>query len=96
MDRSVDAATVQAFVRAQTPALDGPVRYFAAGWDKVLFRLGTAYLVRLPRRRVAVPLVETEHRWRPGLDPLPLPTSCPIVAGRPVRAFLTRGRSRGI
>jgi aminoglycoside phosphotransferase (APT) family kinase protein len=39
------------------------------GFDNVLWRLGERYLVRLPRRVEAVPLMENEIRWMPELAP---------------------------
>ncbi|MGB3827250.1 MAG: aminoglycoside phosphotransferase family protein [Ornithinimicrobium sp.] len=61
-----------------------PVRWVASGWDNSVFRLGDAYAVRLPRRRVAAALMEHELRWLPELAPaLPLPVSVPLRSGRP-------------
>jgi aminoglycoside phosphotransferase (APT) family kinase protein len=65
---------------------DQPLRLVANGWDNMLFRLGPDLLVRLPRRELAVPLVEHEQRWLPELAPrLPLPVPAPVFAGRPLR-----------
>lgn len=58
------------------------------GFDNVLWRLGERYLVRLPRRVEAVPLMENEIRWMPELAPrLPLPVPAPVHVGRPAPMF---------
>lgn len=67
---------------------DGPVEAFASGWDNVLYRLGDRYLARLPRRAMAVPLLENEQRWLPELaDRLPLPTPVPALCAKPSDDF---------
>lgn len=40
-----------------------PIRPLSSGWDNVVFRLGDDYLLRLPRRKAAVQLIEHEQRW---------------------------------
>jgi aminoglycoside phosphotransferase (APT) family kinase protein len=65
-DIFVDAPLVRRLLRQQQPdlaALD--VRLVANGWDNDLYRLGDELAVRLPRRTVAVPLIEHEQRWLP-------------------------------
>ena len=81
----VDEALVRALLEEQHPDLAGlPLRLVANGWDNVLFRLGDDLVVRLPRRELAVPLVEHEQRWLPELAPrLPLPIPAPVRVGRP-------------
>ena len=60
----------------------------AEGWDNVMIRLGPAHVARLPRRAVAVPLIEHEQRWLPALaDVLPVPVPAPVAVGRPSSAF---------
>lgn len=55
-----------------------------AGWDNVMWRLGDDLAVRLPRRKIAAPLIETELRWLPELaNHLPLPVPVPLRRGRP-------------
>ena len=57
---------------------------FGAGWDNTLWRLGEDFLVRLPRRAAAAPLMINEQRWLPELAPrLPLPIPAPVRIGRP-------------
>jgi aminoglycoside phosphotransferase (APT) family kinase protein len=76
---------VRALLADQHPDLaDRPLALVANGWDNVLFRLGDDLVVRLPRRELAVALVEHEQRWLPDLAPLlPLPVPTPVRVGRP-------------
>lgn len=63
---------------------DLPLVELANGWDNMLFRLGTNFTVRLPRRLLAAKLTENEQRWLPVIGPdLPLATPIPIRTGRP-------------
>ncbi len=60
-----------------------PVRPLGEGWDNAAFGAGD-YVVRFPRRAVAVALIEREVRALPLLAPLlPLPISSPAFAGAP-------------
>jgi aminoglycoside phosphotransferase (APT) family kinase protein len=60
----------------------------AEGWDNAIFRLGPELVVRLPRREVAVELLEHELRWLPELAPvLPLRIPAPVRAGHPAAAY---------
>jgi aminoglycoside phosphotransferase (APT) family kinase protein len=76
---------VAALIESQHTDLAGlELRRVASGWDNVIYRLGDDLSVRLPRRQVAVVLVENEQRWLPELArrlPLPIPT--PVRIGRP-------------
>ncbi|WP_040167455.1 aminoglycoside phosphotransferase family protein [Microbacterium gorillae] len=57
---------------------------FAEGWDNVMLRLGTDLLVRLPRRAVAVDLLQNEQRWLPELQRvLPATVPVPVRVGAP-------------
>lgn len=85
----VDAGTVASLMAQQHPDLaDAPLRFVAHGWDNVIFRLGEDLAVRLPRRAVAVQLIEHEHRWLPelaGRVSVPLPV--PLRRGAPGAVF---------
>lgn len=78
----IDADLIAALVAAQHPDLAGPVRIAAEGWDNVVARLGDHHAVRLPRRALAVPLLENEMRWLPTLR-LPIATPIPVRRGTP-------------
>lgn len=85
----VDAALVRRLLDEQAPAFAGcSVEILASGWDNAIFRLGDDHLVRLPRRQVAVELVEHEQRWLPTLArQLPIAVPVPEVLGRPTEFF---------
>ncbi len=80
----VDATLVRALIAAQHPDLaDEPLTPLDAGWDNVMFRLGTTMTVRVPRRAVAVELLRNEQRWLPVLAPrLPIAIPAPLRIGR--------------
>ncbi|GAA4177929.1 aminoglycoside phosphotransferase family protein [Gryllotalpicola koreensis] len=83
-DLTVDKDLAERLVRAQFPALAGPVALVAQGWDNALFRLGDAWAIRMPRREVAAHLVEHEQQWLPVLQQLvDLPLPVPVGVGRP-------------
>jgi len=41
------------------------VREFDVGWDNSVFLVNNSFVFRFPRRRIAVPLMETEVRLLP-------------------------------
>jgi aminoglycoside phosphotransferase (APT) family kinase protein len=59
-----------------------------AGWDNMMFRLGTSLTVRMPRRKAsAIPLIN-EQNWLPVLAPkLPLPVPVPVRIGCAGRSY---------
>ena len=80
----IDAALVTRLVAAQHPALLAPVSWLSSGWDNELFRLGDEHVVRMPRRALAVPLIEHEQRWLPELQKLvEVPIPVPVAVGLP-------------
>ncbi len=81
----IQPATVRALLCEQAAQwADLPLTRAAEGWDNVMFRLGDALAVRLPRRAVAAALIEHEQRWLPQLHTrLPLAIPTPVLAGRP-------------
>jgi len=80
----VDATLVEELVERQHPDLMGTIREMSPGFDNTIWRLGDDLVVRLPRRAIAVPLIESEQRWLPELAPLlPLSVPTPIRVGRP-------------
>lgn len=65
-----------------------PIELVASGWDNDMFRLGDDMAVRMPRRLVAVELLQNEQRWLPTLaDSLPLPVPAPLRRGGPGRGY---------
>lgn len=85
----IDEGLVRSLLGSQCPQWAGlPLRLLANGWDNVIYRLGDDFTVRLPRREVAVFLVEHEQEAVPQLAPfLPLPVPVPVHAGRPAGDF---------
>ncbi len=58
------------------------------GWDNLTYRAGSAYAVRIPRRRVAVDLLLNEHRWLPFIAPrLSVAVPRPVFPGVPSALF---------
>jgi aminoglycoside phosphotransferase (APT) family kinase protein len=76
---------VRALLLEQHPDLAGlDLAMIDAGWDNVVVRLGDRFIVRLPRRELAAPLITSEQRWLPGLAAsLPLPVPAPVRVGVP-------------
>ena len=85
----VDESLVRRLLLAQHPDLaDEPLVELANGWDNLVYRLGSDWTVRLPRRSAAARLIEHEQRWLRILAPrLPLPVPVPIRFGRPTADY---------
>lgn len=61
-----------------------PLQFIDAGWDNAMFRLGSRWAVRLPRRAIAAKLLENEQIWLPQLArKLPIPIPSPDRIGLP-------------
>jgi aminoglycoside phosphotransferase (APT) family kinase protein len=88
-DFQIDAALVRALIEQQHPDLARlPIQMLDAGWDNAMFRLGTQYCVRLPRREAAAALIENEQTWLPYLArQLSLPIPCPCRFGKPALGY---------
>lgn len=86
---AIDADLIRLLLAEQHADLaDQPLSRLAEGWDNVMFRLGEAQMVRLPRRAVAAELLENEQRWLPELAAhLPLPIPAPMRIGQPSTAY---------
>jgi aminoglycoside phosphotransferase (APT) family kinase protein len=86
---AVETSLVRALLDEQHPDLAHLLLVdVGSGWDNSLYRLGAELAVRLPRRRLAAPLIEHEQRWLPELAPrLPLPIPVPVRVGRPGHGF---------
>jgi aminoglycoside phosphotransferase (APT) family kinase protein len=86
-DILVDEPLVRRLLVDQHPDLATlPLRLVANGWDNDLYRLGDDLVVRLPRRRVAVPLIEGEQRWLPSIA-----ERVSVAVPTPVRAGVASG-----
>jgi len=85
----IDEALVRGLLADQMPELaEQPITLLDMGWDNVSFRLGATRILRMPRREVAVPLLENEQRWLPLLAPrLPIAVPAPIAVGGPGRGY---------
>lgn len=81
----IDEPLVKRLLEEQHPDLAHlPLQYLSEGWDNSIYRLGTDYLVRIPRRAIAVPLLQREQEWLAALAPLlPISISAPIHLGKP-------------
>ncbi|GAB3566334.1 aminoglycoside phosphotransferase family protein [Arthrobacter alkaliphilus] len=81
----ITTGLVRGLLEDQLPGLAGlPLELVANGWDNVIYRLGTEWAVRLPRREAAAQLILHEQRYLPGYarrSPVPLPS--PIHSGQP-------------
>jgi aminoglycoside phosphotransferase (APT) family kinase protein len=75
----------RSLIERQFPALaPADVELLGAGWDNSAFRVNHTYVFRFPRRRFAVPFLETETRCLPALAArLPLPVPAPTFLGQP-------------
>lgn len=85
----IDEALVRRLLEAQHPDLSQlPLTPLASGWDNVIYRLGDALTVRVPRRAVAAELVVNEQTWLPHLAAgLPIPISAHARAGAPTEFY---------
>jgi aminoglycoside phosphotransferase (APT) family kinase protein len=85
----VDDELLRRLLREQHPDLaDATIALVDEGWDNVTLRVGEALAARLPRRALAVPLIENEQRWLPVLAPrLPLAAPEPVRLGAPSPLF---------
>lgn len=91
-ERLLDESGVRALVRTVAPELASlPLIRVAEGWDNVTWRLGDDVAVRLPRRALAVPLIEHEQHalplLAPALNAAGVRTPLPIVTGAPSADF---------
>jgi aminoglycoside phosphotransferase (APT) family kinase protein len=85
----VTADLARALLADQHPDLAGlRIDHVEDGWDNVMFRLGDALALRMPRRMASAPLIVTEQRWLPQIAAsLPLPTSAPVRTGAPGHGY---------
>jgi aminoglycoside phosphotransferase (APT) family kinase protein len=81
----IDAALARRLVQAQCSKfaiLD--LEHVDAGWDNAMFRLGSEFAIRLPRRSAAAELIRREQAWLPTVARLvPIPVPSPLCVGVP-------------
>lgn len=82
-ERVVDVARAQELVGRAVPDLIGePVQHLSAGWDHTVHVVGDRWVVRFPRRAVALPGFRRELAVLPRLAPLlPQPVPVPVWTG---------------
>lgn len=85
----ITESLVRSLLEAERPDLAaGALVPVEEGWDNAVWRLGEEHSVRVPRRAVAVPLLESEQRWLPVLTGrLSLRVPVPVHAGRPTSDY---------
>ena len=77
----VDADLVRGLLESQHPRfLSGEVALVDEGWDNFTYRVGSDYVVRLPRREAAVQLLLNEQRWLPLISSW-IPLAVPVAIG---------------
>ncbi|MGE0624206.1 MAG: aminoglycoside phosphotransferase family protein [Pseudomonadales bacterium] len=65
-----------------------PLSLLDSGWDNVIYRLGEALTVRIPRRQMAADFIANELTWLPVLAPrLPIPVPAPVRLGEPTNYY---------
>ncbi len=81
----IDKHLVQQLINSQFPSLSNlPITFLDAGWDNENYRLGDNYIIRLPRRKIAIDLLANEINWLPKLqEKLPIAIPAPIYVGQP-------------
>ncbi len=86
---TVEPALVKALIRDQHPDLahlDLGVR--GEGWDNAMFRLGSEYIVRMPRRGSAAKLLPMELDWLPAISAdWPFKAPVPVRIGEPGNGY---------
>lgn len=85
----IDTVLVANLLAEQHPDLAHlPLQSVDSGWDNAMFRLGESYVVRLPRRAAAAPLIAHEQAWLPRLAAqLSLPVPAPSRIGTPALGY---------
>ncbi|WP_085370540.1 aminoglycoside phosphotransferase family protein [Leifsonia sp. NCR5] len=87
-DIASDAELVARLVDTQHPDLAGPLTLVSDGWDNLIYRLGSEYAVRIPRREVAAHLIEHEQQVLPAFAArVDVPIPAPVRVGTPSELF---------
>lgn len=86
----INASMVKHLIDSQCPQWTHlPIQYVeSSGTDNALFRLGSDYIIRLPRLDGGRPNIEKEWEWLPKLAPmLKTPISVPVYKGEPSQDY---------
>lgn len=85
----IDKKLVQRLINTQFPTLSNlPITFLDAGWDNENYRLGDNFIIRLPRRKIAIDLLANEINWLPKLqEKLPIAIPAPIYIGQPDETY---------
>ena len=85
----INLSIVRQLIDNQFPELmDQTISFLDSGWDNENYRLGSEYIIRLPRRSAAIPLLQNEITWLPKLkNTLPINIPSPIHIGRPSELY---------
>lgn len=85
----IDRRLIQQLINTQFPSLSNlPITFLDAGWDNENYRLGDTYIIRLPRRKIAIDLLANEIIWLPKLqEKLPISIPAPVYVGQPDETY---------
>ena len=80
----INPTIVSELIAEQFPTLsDLPISFLGSGWDNVNYRLGTDYIIRIPRRKIAADLLMNEMEWLPKIkQELPISISAAVYVGQ--------------
>jgi len=81
---TIDIPLIQELLATQYPQLaNEKVEFLDAGWDNENYRVGQQHIIRLPRRKIAVPLLLNEVNWLPKVQKqLPINIPAPVFVGK--------------
>ena len=79
----INPTIIKQLIADQFPNLsDLPISFLGSGWDNVNYRLGTDYIIRIPRRKISANLLMNEVEWLPKVkDDLPISISAALYVG---------------
>jgi len=85
----INVSIIRSLIDTQFPQYkDLEITFLDSGWDNENYRLGSDYIIRMPRRVAAIPLLENEINWLPRLAPsLPVNIPAPIHIGQPSESY---------
>ena len=85
----IDKKVIRSLIDTQFCDLSSlPIEFLDSGWDNENYRLGSKYLVRLPRRKESANLIENEIKWLSFLESkLPIKIPASIKMGQPTNFY---------